>query len=274
MARRRPIELGAGRIALLAEARDEDLRQGDPAPGIGLLGARTDVRENVLDALDVGDTLLELVHRRARSMHVGIDQPRQHRLAAEINLLRALAGQFRDVGVRAHRDDAPLANRHSLDGAKLRVNSHNPGAVEDVARRGFALPASCKNERQKDLDQVAVHRRSPSLSEGLRTPDSPTLTLSRRFVGALRSRGSLAVTRSRGRYLFTEPICGYETASSSPVVCGGTVQSYRPLITSRLLPPEDLERHDEADAAPRGEQRQLGKQRDETRALEHHAAQG
>ena len=41
-----------------------------------------------------------------------------------------------------------------------------------------------------------------------------------------------------------------------------------------LLPSEDLERHDEADTAPRSEQRELGKQRHETRALEHHAAQG
>ena len=176
---RRPIELGAGRIALLAEARDEDLRQGDPAPGIGRLGARPDVREDVLDALHVRDTLLELVHRRARRMHVGIDQPRQHGLAAEIDLLRAWAGQFHDVGVRAHRDDAPVANRHGLHGAKLRVDGHDLAGVEDVARRGFALATSCDNERQKDVDQVAVHRRSPSLIR--RSPFAPAVSEGARF---------------------------------------------------------------------------------------------
>src|SRR5580765_4519641 len=34
------------------------------------------------------------------------------------------------------------------------------------------------------------------LSEGLRPPDSPTRSVARRFVGALRTRDSLAVARS------------------------------------------------------------------------------
>ena len=161
MAGRRLVELGAGRIALLAQARDEDLRQRDPVPGLGRLGARAEVREHVLDGLHVRDGLLELVHRRARRMHVGIDQARQHRLAAEIDLLGARAGQLHDLGVRAGREDAPVANRHGLHDAKLRVDGHDLAVVEDVARRGLALAASCDNERQKDVDQVAVHRRSP-----------------------------------------------------------------------------------------------------------------
>src|SRR5260370_41833070 len=44
------------------------------------------------------------------------------------------------------------------------------------------------------------------LFEGLRPSNSPTRSLARRFVGALRSRGSLAIARSRCRYLFTEPV--------------------------------------------------------------------
>ena len=83
----------------------------------------------------VRDRLLELVHRRARRVHVGIDQARQDRLAAEIDLLGARAGELHDLGVRAHRDDAPVANRHRLDGAELRVDRHDPAGVEDVARR-------------------------------------------------------------------------------------------------------------------------------------------
>ena len=158
---RRLVELSAGRIALLSKARDEDLGQGNPAPGIGRPGALPEVREDVPDVLHVRDALLELVHRRARRMDVGIDQPRQHRPAAEIDLLRVRAGEFQDVGVRAHRDDAPGANRHGLDSAKLRINGHDLAGVKDVARRGFALIAGCDNERQKDVGQVAVHRQSP-----------------------------------------------------------------------------------------------------------------
>ena len=66
-------------------------------------------------------------------------------------------------------------------------------------------------------EQIARSRcrrsRSIVLSEGLRPSDSPTRSLARRFVGALRSRGSLAVARSRCRYLCTEPIWVYEIAS-------------------------------------------------------------
>ena len=51
------------------------------------------------------------------------------------------------------------------------------------------------------------------LSEGLRPSDSPTRSLARRFAGALRSRGSLAVARSGCRYLLTEAIWVYEIAS-------------------------------------------------------------
>ena len=60
-----PVEFRARRIALLAEARDEDLRQRDPAPGLGRPGARPEVREHVRDGLHVRDRVVELVHRRA-----------------------------------------------------------------------------------------------------------------------------------------------------------------------------------------------------------------
>ncbi len=51
-----------------------------------------------------------------------------------------------------------------------------------------------------------------ALTEGLRPSDSPTRSLARRFAGALRSRGSLAVARSRW-HLFHEPTWIYEVAS-------------------------------------------------------------
>src|SRR6185436_5993118 len=40
----------------------------------------------------------------------------------------------------------------------------------------------------------------PALSEGLRPSDSPTRALARRFVGALRSRGSLALANEHRVY--------------------------------------------------------------------------
>src|SRR4026208_2477938 len=51
------------------------------------------------------------------------------------------------------------------------------------------------------------------LTAPLRPSDSPTRALARRFAGALRSRGSLAVARSRCRYSFTEPLWVCEIAS-------------------------------------------------------------
>ena len=57
-------------------------------PGSVVLARSRKYARTSLDALHVRDRLLELVHRRARRMDVGIDQPRQHRPAAEIDLLR------------------------------------------------------------------------------------------------------------------------------------------------------------------------------------------
>jgi hypothetical protein len=60
-----------------------------------------------------------------------------------------------------------------------------------------------------DHDRVVAHQ----LAEGLRPSDSPARSLARRFAGALRSRGSLAVARSSLPVLFTEPVWVYEIAS-------------------------------------------------------------
>jgi hypothetical protein len=47
------------------------------------------------------------------------------------------------------------------------------------------------------IDLLLLYRFFSSSTEGLRPSDSPTRALARRFVGALRARGSLAVARSR-----------------------------------------------------------------------------
>ena len=44
-------------------------------------------------------------------------------------------GQLHDVGVRAHRNDPPVADRHRLDDPELRVDGHDLAVVEDMARR-------------------------------------------------------------------------------------------------------------------------------------------
>jgi hypothetical protein len=61
--------------------------------------------------------------------------------------------------------------------------------------------AECaRDEDGKDRERYQAAHKRPILPEGLRPSDSPTRSLARRFAGALRSRGSLAMlARSASR---------------------------------------------------------------------------
>ena len=65
-------------------------------------------------------------------------------------------------------------------------------------------------------------------SEGLRPSDSPTRALARRFVGALRSRGSLAAARSHG----SEIACTVPDAADARPIQRWTASSRSPLAAT------------------------------------------
>ncbi len=185
MAGRRLIELEAGRIALLPESRDEDLRQRNPLSRLRLARARPDVGEHVLDALHVRDRLLELVHRRGRRVHVRIDQAGQHGLAPEIDLPGPGRRELEHAGIRAGGENAPVANRHRFHDAELRIDGRDPSVVEDVARRRFALAGGGGGQRQQEMNEAGVepesigHRESSlrTLSSALRLVSSVSRSL-------------------------------------------------------------------------------------------------
>src|SRR5438876_11575946 len=71
--------------------------------------------------------------------------------------------------------------------------------VRSADHRARATPALASSDgRLSRVEPAAALRALRTLvsSEGLRPSDSPTRALARRFAGALRSRGSLAIARS------------------------------------------------------------------------------
>ena len=147
-------------------------------PGSVRPGARTDVAEHVLDALHVRHRLLELVHRSGRRMHVGIDQARHHRPAAEIDLFGAGHGELEHVGVRAGGENPAVADRHRFHDLKLRIDRRDLAVMEDVARRRLALEGGDGRQRDQEKNEAAVdaewigHRESSLRDDCSRTPGS------------------------------------------------------------------------------------------------------
>ena len=180
MARGGLIELEAGRVALLPEPRDEHLRQHNPLARLGPARAATDVGERVLDALHVRHRLLELVHRRARGVHVRIDQARHHHSAAEIDLLGAGRGEREHVGIRAGGENPAVADRHRFHDLELRIDGRDLAVMEDVARRRLALEGGDGRKRDQEKNEAAVDAESIGHRESsLRTRSSALLLVSR-----------------------------------------------------------------------------------------------
>ena len=96
-------------------------------------------------------------------MYVRIDQSGHYRLAAKIDPLRPRTGEFGDVGIRADRHDASVANREGLQRPKLRVDGQNLAGMENVARcRPGLVPSSnyhCHNEMEHRTGHRAIPRK-------------------------------------------------------------------------------------------------------------------
>jgi hypothetical protein len=116
-------------------------------PGLDLRRRVTDVREDVRDALHVGDRLLELVHRGGRRVDVGIEQPGKDRLSGKVDPLRAWAGHLQYAGIGADRHDPTVENGHGLHRSEPRVDRDDSAVVKDKARRRLTIAAEVSMPR-------------------------------------------------------------------------------------------------------------------------------
>src|SRR5437867_417540 len=108
MFRGRLVQLGPGRIALLAQARDEYLTQSDPLARRDYPGPLADVGQDVGDRLEVRQRMVELGHAGAGRMDVRIDQARQDTRALQVDHLRLAAARLEHVLVAADPQDATV----------------------------------------------------------------------------------------------------------------------------------------------------------------------
>ncbi len=128
--------------------------------------------------------------------------PARHWLGAA--LLDAKTIRRRRAGLSRGSRQTPAQR---LVAARPSTGTARPGQANGRRRRRSARQLGALRHTDQGVSLLV-------LSEGLRPSDSPTRSLARRFAGALRSRGSLAVARSRCRYVFTEPVRVCEIASS------------------------------------------------------------
>ena len=66
------IEFPPIRISLIAQSRDEDLRDHNPVAVVQCLRPRGNVFQHIADRVHLGDRVIELIHRRTGSMNVRI----------------------------------------------------------------------------------------------------------------------------------------------------------------------------------------------------------
>jgi hypothetical protein len=96
----------------------------EPLAGSGSLGAGRDVLLHPLKRPGAAQIDAEQFQPRMFQMNVGIVEARHHKVAAEINNVRAGALQPADLVVRANGKNAAVAYRHRLRArrCRLRVN--------------------------------------------------------------------------------------------------------------------------------------------------------
>ena len=141
--RRRRVQLGAGRVALLLQAGDEDLAaRSIHLPSPSAAARACDVGQHVGDRLHLRDRVVELGHAPRRRVDVRVDQAGQDGLAAEVDHDRCLGPWWR-------RTSASVPTRDDL----RRPSRPSPGATENVRVDGDDLAVVD--------DQVGVGRRAP-----------------------------------------------------------------------------------------------------------------
>ena len=138
--RRRPVELGAGRIPLLAQPRDEHLRQRDPVTRARSGSARSRRYASTSSMVSMSGTGCSNSYIDALGACTWESISPGSTVLPPRSICSVLEpASFDDVGVRAHRNDAAVPNRHGFDDVKLRIDGHDLAVVEDVAGRRLAV---------------------------------------------------------------------------------------------------------------------------------------
>ncbi len=137
------IELRLRRQGLAERALPDDPRAGR-RPRRLLADAREDRRHGEL-AHDHPEAVRE---RRELDVRVGVDHPRQRGPPVEIDRLDAVAGEARDLGARAERDERAVLDEERLGERARRVEGADPpvqereASIDHRARDGTTLLAT------------------------------------------------------------------------------------------------------------------------------------
>ena len=92
------------------------------------------------------------IQRREHLVQVRVDQSRHHGAAAELDDLRPRAGERRDGGIVAHRDEASVANGDCLRDTPGAVDGDDPAAAQDQVGglgRGAGRECQCAGEHDR-----------------------------------------------------------------------------------------------------------------------------
>ena len=106
------VEVGEAERPALGRLRVVVLEAQDPVAGPGLGGALAQRGHDRLDRPQVAVHLLQVQVARRRDVGVPVDEPRHHRAAAQVDLLRSGPDQVQDVGVAAHGQEASSGDGH------------------------------------------------------------------------------------------------------------------------------------------------------------------
>src|SRR5207247_9850113 len=93
--------------------------------------APLDVVQHTLDCLHLGDGMIELGEACIGGMNVGVHQPRQDCLSAEIDDLSMRPLQHQDFSIGADLQDEAGLDRDGLADRDLSVNGYGLSPMED-----------------------------------------------------------------------------------------------------------------------------------------------
>ena len=204
----RPVDVGR-RVHFALVASDERQRIAGARVGHGNAG----IGEAANRRRDAGNDLERnaLLVQEERLLAAAVEHERIAPLQPDDRpALAGLLGQQKTDGVLIERF---RRRRSDVDQLRARLREAQQAAVhamvedDDVGRLEATLAAHAHERRiagtgTNDVDTRSIHgscQPTSNLIRGASPLGLPTRSLARRFVGALRSRGSLAVARSRGR---------------------------------------------------------------------------
>ena len=143
---RHAVQLFPSRVALLSQARDEDLLQDDPFPLLNHLRPRPEIIEHFANRLHFWNRMIELGHRCAERVGVRVHQARQDHLAAQIDNGCPRPLQFQHLVICACRYDVvALDSKRLLNGESV-IDCDDFAVVKNQVWSGGIRARSNKQE--------------------------------------------------------------------------------------------------------------------------------